>query len=127
MKKKFVNAFIIIAILTTIVACTSKEKTPIYDSSEGCYYAQGILEEVSIKFDLKDKTFIMNFGVTSSMIVKGNIEIEENKIIAISESGSAKYIFDIVDKESISFVKKESTENILWEDGTKFVVLRTGL
>ncbi len=123
MKKKFVNAFIIIAILTTIVACTSKEKTPIYDSSEGCYYAQGILEEVSIKFDLKDKTFIMNFGVTSSMIVKGNIEIEENKIIAISESGSAKYIFDIVDKESISFVKKESTENILWEDGTKFVVL----
>ncbi len=121
MKKKFLNMFIIIAIFIAIVACASSVKTVIHDSSEGSYQAQGISQEVSIKFDLENKTFVMNFEVTSSMIVLGNIEVEENQIVAVSESGLEKYVFKIVDEQTISFVEDESAGSILWEDGTQFI------
>ena len=93
----------------------------IHDISEGSYQAQGGSKETTIKFDLEEKTFVMNFEVTSSVIIIGNFEVEENQIIAISESGSERYVFDIVDEETISFVEKESTRNERWKDGTKFV------
>ena len=121
MKKKFLNMFIIIAILVAIVACASRVKSLIHDSSEGSYHAQGISKEVSIKFDLENKTFVMNFEVTSSMIVLGNIEVEENQIVAVSESGLERYVFKIIDEKTISFVEDESAGSILWEDGTQFI------
>ena len=110
-----------VAILVAIVACASRVKSLIHDSSEGSYHAQGISKEVSIKFDLENKTFVMNFEVTSSMIVLGNIEVEENQIVAVSESGLERYVFKIIDEKTISFVEDESAGNILWEDGTQFI------
>ena len=70
-----------------------------------------------IEFDTTEQSFVFMHTGYLSALIEGTYECEDEKVFAKSEEGV--YVFRIVDNDSISFIKGESSETPI-EDGTIF-------
>ena len=93
----------------------------VFTSCKGNYniesgvYAAGILSR--IEFDTTEQSFVFMHTGYLSTLIDGTYECEDEKVFAKSEEDV--YVFRIVDNDSISFIKVESSETPI-EDGTIF-------
>lgn len=106
----------ILPILLVSLLCISgcAKSTPnvldgIYQSEQSSF--------VYIQFDVEKEEFTFVHTSYSSYLPHGNYECSDGKIIAEDEKGT--YVFNILDEETIVFLKGESTE-IPVEDQTVF-------
>lgn len=111
MKKFFL---ILLIFLLWITGCTKSK--PEYGVSDGVYTSeQNSL--VYIQFDVEKEEFTFDHTSYSSYLPHGNFECTDGRITAKDEKGT--YVFEILDDETIVFLKDLSTE-IPVEDQTIF-------
>lgn len=121
MKKKYkriifgIEFWVIVALSVGIfLAFTSCNENS--NIKNGTYVAgTGIVSRID--FDTTKQSFVFMHTAYLSTLIGGTYECEDGKIFATSEENV--YVFRIVDNDSISFIKGESSETPL-EDGTIF-------
>lgn len=144
MKIKTIGFVIVISFGMLVCGCerinnTVKEDTEFVENEENMEKDSGIKEGTysvqvnedffmspSITFDLEENHFTFSYDSLSSYLPIGSFRIEDGKVIAVTEDARYAYTFKIIDKDTISFVEKESSKIIMTDgkasvvDGTKF-------
>ncbi|MEY8338879.1 hypothetical protein AALB16_12800 [Lachnospiraceae bacterium 62-35] len=80
-----------------------------------------------ITIDEKDKTFLFSYDVLSSYLAAGTYTESQGQLELKTDDGKYRYIFDIVDENTLKFNQKNSSDihKIMGEeikDGAEFVI-----
>ena len=128
MKKMFLILMAVVA--ATISGCGSKVQ---YGISEGTYemeYKEGFEILPTVRFIMEEdkngkpiQQFILSYNAGTPTTYTGEFELD-GKVNLISK-GDKKFIFEVVDNDTIKFVEKGSDEIVEdgphIEDGTEFI------
>lgn len=77
----------------------------------------------NIRLNGEDNTFTLENDVLSSlMCVSGTYKIENNILTASADSGE-KYVFEVVDDDTLRYVRKESNGIGYVENGSSFILV----
>ena len=95
---------------------------------EGVYSAEsaGDFIQPTILFQVSNKTFAFSYDTLSSYLSYGSYEVQDGKVICKTSDGLYKYIFAIIDNDTISFAQRGSspikmiTGSVSVSDGTIF-------
>lgn len=94
--------------------------------TESSYVLQSEKDAVllpNIRLNGEDNTFTLENDVLSSlMCVSGTYKIENNILTASADSGE-KYVFEVVDDDTLRYVRKGSNVIGYVEDGASFILV----
>lgn len=112
MKKKGLLLICILLCMMMATACGSADEKEL---TTGNYTLGGFQEDVigedpTLVIVAEDKTFSFMYDVDASEWPSGAYEIDGDKAICTTDDGKNTYIFEIVDEETLTFVKDESSE-----------------
>lgn len=69
----------------------------------------------NIQLNEKDKTFILEYDLFSSVLISGIYEIKDGILSAKSDNGN-NYLFEVVDEDTLKFIQDGSAEIKLIDD-----------
>ncbi len=114
----WVSAICLILVSVIAVSLMSNSKNNEQDLllKNGTYYMLDKQNEKTINnIQIKDNTFTFSYDLLNSYYVYGNYKIEDNTLIATTNDGLYKYVFEI-DGNELIFNKKESSPVKLIDD-----------
>lgn len=83
------------------------------------------LDDTSLFLDENNMRFEFVYDTFENVDYDGNYKIEGNRIVAVSDDGSQRFVFKIVGDYTLRFVQEDSVisdeENIQIRDGSEFV------
>lgn len=129
MKNKVHILLIPIIIIFILVGCSteSSEKKSLIS---GVYVLSDNKTAMELVIDMSENRFTVN--VLGSEFLSGKIEIDDNKLAAITDDGKFEYVFEIKDEKTLEFISGESdllvsvggdSSTVDMSDGLKFTLL----
>ena len=109
--KKIIMVVLCLINILVFTSCKGNDKI------ESGVYVADTLNVSRIEFDTTEQSFVFMHTGYLSTLIEGTYACEDEKVFAKSEEDV--YVFRIVDNDSISFIKGESSETPI-EDGTIF-------
>lgn len=107
-----------------LAGCSTE--TGISHITESSYVLQSekdVVQLPNIRLNGEDNTFTLENDVLSSlMCVSGTYKIENNILTASADSGE-KYVFEVVDDDTLRYVRKGSNVIGYVEDGSSFILV----
>lgn len=119
--KRAAVLFLAMVIVIGLTACQKTPSNPC-DLSSGTYCMVGEFEEMMTPYlylNFDDYTFSMGAGLLGSYAEIGSFVVEENKIIATSQSTA--FVFEIKDKNALVLVDNGDDEYFKMPEKAEFV------
>jgi len=112
MKHKIIMSSILFVIMLSGALLSGCTKT-VYGLSDGTYVMQGAQDKTlqpTITLNVEEETFFFSYDVVSSYFPHGSWECYDGTFVAKTDDNKYTYLFEVVDKDTIRFVQRNSSQ-----------------
>jgi hypothetical protein len=109
--KKLIVVFLIVLIVIISSCGLSNNNLTVNEGDYALKVMDGMDDEIPIlpHINLADEKFTFSYDMLSSYLPVGNYEINEDRLILITDDNKYKYVFKIADR-SLFFIESESSD-----------------